>query len=207
MKTNFFGLIIILFVTSCSEEQRGNDELFDYDRKTGVLTISDDILLNSNIHLKKINIQSNSDNFSQEIILDSNLIVNDVISYKDVFWKDKYKNNWIALDNQGNLKFKDSYFYETFVDFKDDSVVIECTFQNYLGNVQYLLLGDLDEQYKFKSKIDTFYFDDNNSAYFIDRNAKYGKNIVRFIIVDEKKSGKEVRQNKIYGAKEYILIK
>lgn len=207
MKRQIIWLCFAVLIGSCETDHDDNSETFDFNNKTGELTLSYENLSKWNTQLKKIIIQSHSDLHSQEIILDSNLIVNDVITYKNVFWKDNFKNNWIAFDRQGNLNFNDSYFYETFLDYKDGSLVIECTFQNHVGNVQYLLHGDLDENYKFKGKIDTSYFNPDNSAFFIDPNAKNGTNFVRFIIVDEDNSGKEVKQRKIYGAKEYVLIK
>lgn len=196
------GIILL----GCSENQRTSPKLdfVSYNKEKGILLI-DNKKLNGK-KLKVIEILSNSDIQKQSIFVDSNLTCYRISNFKNVFWKNNYENNWISFDDDGNLDFSESYFYETSLFFENEKVFIECYLKKpLLQGRQYVLLGGLDDKYRFTSKIDTFFFNIEGSVQFPDLYSKKGKNNIRFIIIDEQKIDGIIQRRLIYAKKNYVL--
>ena len=194
-KLIFISTLIIVFLSSCNNQsdEKGQNykdlSFLNYDESSGKLTIDYSKLKDQK--LKEIEVKNNTEINNQSIFLDSNLLVYRISNYK-------------KTDSD---EHSESYFYETFLDYKNDTVFIECRFQRPLLNRQYILIGDLDEQYRFNNKIDTVFFNKEGVATFPDAKAKFGKNKIRFIIVDEGKKNGIMKRRTIYAIKTYIYEK
>lgn len=197
-----------MFILSCCDIQNNQNRLdfIKYDKEKQLLVIDYNKLNNNRI--KEVEILNNSDIPKQSIFVDSNLTVYRISNYKNVFWKKEYENNWISFDDDGNLDFSESYFYETSLVYKEDKIYIECFLKKpLLKGVQYILLGELDDRYQFKNEIDTFFFNSEGLATFPHLKAKAGINNIKFVIIDEQKINGIIQRRLIYANKTYVLEK
>jgi hypothetical protein len=204
MRLFIIALSVLLF--GCVEKKRDIDKKYNfisYNQKSGIVSIDYGKLKGRKI--KRIDIISNSEFSKQGIFVDSNLQLYKVSNYKDVFWKENYENSWISFDQNGIFDFSESYFYETFLEYTNDTLFIECRFQKpLLKGRQFIVVGDLSSDYKIKGDVDTFYFDKQGLVKFPDINAKLGQNTIKFIIVDEQRIDKILNQRYIYASKTYF---
>lgn len=196
-------VLLLVLAFSCQKKNQNEDLSFIFDKDTGTLT------LNGNYHkINKIEITDSSNLFVKQVItLDSLSTIERISSYKKFFEYDEYENSRICIDNQGNLDFINSYFYDAKVNYSIDGIEIFCSFQTsqFVNGTKYILVGNYDENYNTLNQVDTVYFEGNETVKFIDKNSQKGKNNVRFIIVEEEKKGENINRRMIFAEKKYYL--
>ena len=199
-------IVVILFVSiiySCdSKPIQVSKSNIQFDIKDSVLIIDNTDGVNlSHIRLKSKN---NSDQF---IVLKKNFKIAKIVNVVNCPLDTDYVNTWIALDEQGNFIFNESYYYSTFLSTNDSIVFVNCFLRTLLLDDRfYVLAGDYDENFNLVSdKVDTIQFDKDIIASIPVKNWSKGANNIRFIIVEEQAVMGTLKQKKTFVNKDFFL--
>lgn len=150
-----------------------------------------------------------NENQRQVIILDKSNKITKIQNIISIWGDSSYVNTWIGLDSQGNFSPNLSYVFETYFLQDGDKTSLECHLPNllYENSRCYVLIGKFDNYFHQKSEMDTIWFNKNYSAIIPLNNLKFGKNNIKFVIVEDKLANDTLYIKKTYVNKDFQVEK
>ena len=204
MKSNkiyFFSLILILNF-GC-ENHKPVEDTFNFNSKTGELILKKDDFQK----LKKITLEGALDINNQSIKIDSNFLIREVTSHKNIKGYGIYKNNWIHFDSDGNLEYNKSFFYESnfYYDDYNNFILKISTFPVFFEFENKFILYNGKTNDLQNSVYDTIKIDEFGNGKIKIKDKKLGRNDIKFIIVYESK--KNTKHKRYIFAHQKINLK